>query len=129
MPAESETGPGVEMAKPLAAPSQAMSDLAELDIFFSVWKEAVGPQLGPASNGTAQWLYDFGTQTKWLTGDSWTWWLDRFHPARHVEIHEAQNFISLVIGMLGDRGNPQGQAVRYARQMVTYLEDSSDGQS
>lgn len=111
------------MPKILAAPSQAIGDLSELDVFFEVWKQAIGPSAGSAgSNGTAQWLHDFGTQTKWLTGDSWTWWLERFHSPANIDINEAKNFISLVIGMLGERTNPQGDAVRYARRMVTYLE-------
>ena len=105
-----------------------MSDLAELDLFFDVWKQALGPKPGSSSNGTAQWLYDFGTQTKWLTGDTWTWWLERFHPPRQIDPHEAQNFISLVIGMLGTRTNPQGEAVRYAREIVRYLEDGTASQ-
>lgn len=109
------------MPSSLAPPSHGINDLKELDLFFEVWKQAVGPG-SSSSNGTAQWLYDFGTQTKWLTGDSWTWWLERFHPAQDIDLHEAQNFIALVIGMLGNRTDPQGEAVRYARRMITYLE-------
>ena len=47
------------------------------------------------------------------------------HPPQGINFHEAQNFISLVIGMLGDRTNPQGEAVRFARQLVSYLEVES----
>lgn len=113
------------MAILLSAPSKAMKDLDELDLFFEVWKAALGPMAGPSANGTSAWLRDFGTQTKWLTGDSWIWWLERFHPPRGIDFHEAQSFISLIIGMLGDRTNPQGEAVRFARQLVSYLEVES----
>ena len=114
------------MAILLSAPSKAIKDVDELDLFFEVWKQAIGPSSqSPSANGTSAWLRDFGSQTKWLTGDSWTWWLEQFHPPQGINFHEAQNFISLIIGMLGDRTNPQGEAVRYARQLVSYLEVES----
>lgn len=114
------------MAKTIAAPSQDFADLSQLDAFFEVWQKAIGPKgSSPSSNGTAQWLYDFGSQTKWLSGESWLWWIERFHPPSGIDIDEAKNFISLVIGMLGDRTNPQGEAVRYARKLISYLEDES----
>lgn len=114
------------MAILLSAPSEAMKDLDELDLFFEVWKQAIGPSsVSQSANGTSSWLHDFGTQTKWLTGAGWTWWLERFHPPRGIDFTEAQNFISLIIGMLGDRTNPQGEAVRFARQLVSYLENES----
>lgn len=103
-----------------------MTDREELNLFFNVWQHAVGPRPdSSAYNGTTSWLYDFGTQTKWLTGDSWTWWLERFRPPHDVDPNEMQNFISLVIGMLGDRTDPQGEAVDYARRMINYLESGS----
>ena len=114
------------MKNSLAAPSHAIADLIELDLFFEVWRQALGPSSSPTANGTGQWLYDFGTQTKWLTGDTWNWWLERFRPPGDIDISEAQNFIALVIGMLGNRNSPQGEAVRYARRMSTYLEKLSE---
>lgn len=100
-----------------------MSDLVQLDLFFEVWKQALGPSpVDPSLNGTEGWLHGFGTQTKWLTGESWDWWLERFSPPHDIDLATAQNFVSLVIGMLGNRTDPQGQAVQYAREVVGYLE-------
>ncbi len=110
------------MAPSLAAPSEEIKDIDELDLFFDTWQKAIGPAAHPpSSNGTEAWLHGFGTQTKWLTGDSWSWWIEAFNPPEHVDVTTAKNFISLVIGMMGDE-SPQGEAVRYARKVVLFLE-------
>lgn len=113
------------MGKGLAAPSEAMPDISELELFFDVWKRALGPApMDPSLNGTEAWLHGFGTQTKWLTGDAWTWWIDHFSAPSHIDLPRAKNFLSLIIGMLGTRSSqgPQGEAVKYAREIGHYLE-------
>jgi hypothetical protein len=117
------------MAKGLTAPSEAMADIDELDLFFDTWKKALGPPPTALANGTEHWLHGFGTQTKWLTGESWTWWIETYQPPQTIDLPRAQNFISLVIGMLGNRTDPQGEAVRYARRVVTYLESEANDSS
>lgn len=97
--------------------------MTELDLFFQVWQEGLGPT---QTTSTEDWLYSFGYQTKWLAGDSWTWWIERFKPPVGIDVDQAKNFVSLVIGMLGNRTNPQGEAVRYARQLAEYLENSHE---
>lgn len=113
------------MATSLTAPLETIKDVDELELLFDTWKKALGPTAPPpSSNGTDAWLHGFGTQTKWLTGESWKWWIESFHPPQEVNLETATNFISLIIGMMGDR-SPQGEAVRYARRVVAYLEEVS----
>lgn len=117
------------MAAILRSPSETIKDLEELDLLFETWKKALGPPpTSPSPNGTEAWLHGFGTQTKWLSGDGWTWWIERYRPPDEIDFVTAKNFISLVIGMLGDR-SPQGEAVRYARRVVAYLESETAASS
>lgn len=103
-----------------------MTDLGEFNAFFQTWNRAIGPGNGSSSSGkTEAWLRDFGAQTKWLTGESWTWWMNQFSPPSEVDAIEARNFLALLIGMLGDF-SPQGEAVQYAREMIQYLENGNN---
>ena len=105
----------------LRAPSDGMLDLTERDLFFEYWNHAVGPSSN-GSMGTESWLRVFGAQTKWLSGDSWRWWIERFHPPEDIDVNEALNFLALIIGML-EESSPRGEAVKYAGDVFRYLEN------
>ena len=108
------------MAKPLRTPRGAMPDSSELDLFFETWEKALGPNEMQRSP-TEAWLRAFGAQTKWMGEDSWAWWLEEQRPPDQVDISQAKGFLSLLIGMLGQH-SPSGQAIRYAREMVDFLD-------
>lgn len=108
------------MAERLTPPLEAMTDRSEHDLFFRVWQHALGP--APESRDqTDAWLRAFGGQTKWLPDISWIWWLEQYRPLNGVDIDRVKNFLSLIIGLLGDR-SPKGEAVGYAREMAEYLD-------
>lgn len=112
-------------AESLRAPSEGMPDLVERDLFFECWNRAVGSSSNGSRSPTESWLRGFGSQTKWLTGDAWTWWIKQFRPPEDIDGHEALNFLALTIGILEDR-SPRGQAVRYAGEIFRYLEATTD---
>ena len=97
-----------------------MVDLSEIQLFYETWNKALGPDV--AQSPTEVWLDAFGKQTKWLPADTWLWLLEQNCPPSQVDPFEAKGFISLVIGMLGQR-SPQGQGVSYARLMVDFLDN------
>lgn len=107
------------MAGSLTPPLEAIADRSEHDLFFRVWQHALGPAPG-SSDKTDDWLRAFGSQTKWLPNGSWIWWLEQHKPLNGVDIQRVKNFLSLIIGLLGDR-SPKGEAVAYAREMAEYL--------
>lgn len=101
-----------------------MPDLSERDVFFKCWNRAVGPSGNGSMSPTESWLREFGSQTKWLSGDAWKWWIEQFHPPEAIDVNEVLNFLALIIGILEDR-SPRGQAVKYAGEVFRYLENSS----
>ena len=101
-----------------------MPDLRERDLFYDSWKAALGPET--TTDPTMQWLTVFGSQTKWLPEDVWSWYMEQRCPVDNVDPDLATPFLALVTGLIR-RESPHGEAVRYANDLAEYVSSANGG--